>query len=377
MSGGWCRLSARASLGLILGAIAGCAASEAEQPISTGLSRLVDQNAAPAGGPTPLSDPPPAAGSLAEAAARDSALGLLAMQGRAVTPSGPPPAEPMAIPAKSVVAEPPTGDPPTTRFVGPPTPPEVELAARIVHAAGDLESLLRDRAAADPSFSAATPLAALEPVHPGITEGWLSENADTLSPPEEATLRTFADLTAAMAGTGGDPVKAADALESAAEGLAGSLPIRIGAAELCTRVDGFGQYQPVDGNVFQAMRPQRLIVYTEVERFAHRPIAGSQLRGHHSGPGDLWAVHLTQELQLYNESGAMSAWSRPALPIVETSRNKRRDFHIVDQIELPPNLSIGVYHLKVTVTDKATGAQDTRSIRVRIVADPALARKDE
>ncbi len=70
----------------------------------------------------------------------------------------------------------------------------------------------------------------------------------------------------------------------------------------------------------------------------------------------------------------MSAWSRPALPIVETSRNRRRDFHIVDQIDLPPNLSIGVYHLKITVKDKATGAQDSRSIELRIVADPALAR---
>lgn len=368
--------------GLFLaGALAGCAGTPGKEPeVSTGLAHLGGPDAPVVGGPSPIPDDKPKPNSLAAAAAHNAALDLLAWQDRkeqaaedgakeqSVSGDSPSSAEP----AQPVSAEPSSE---VDVVLGPPAPSDLGLDEKIGAAAGELEGLLRQRATgASDRFGAALELAALSPLRPGVADE-LAAWPD-LSPAERRTIQMLGTLVSGLAapGVGGDPARAADALQGAMDDLGSSLPLRIGAAELCTRVDGFGQYQPVEGNAFEAMRPHRVIVYTEVERFGYRPIGEADLAGHRAGPGDRWAVSLTQQLELYNETGAMSAWSRPALPIVETSRNRRRDFHIVDQIDLPPNLSIGVYHLKITVKDKATGAQDSRSIELRIVADPALAR---
>jgi hypothetical protein len=357
---------------MILGVLAGCG-GPARQPeeISTGLSRLTGPEAPVMGGPSPMPEDRPPPNSLAAAAAHNAALDLLAWNDRKdARPATPPPAVPQEVPAESAPPEPVDAG----LSVGPPDPGGGDgLDQQITAAAATLGDLLRRRAGATTDlFGASLELAALGTLFPGLDAG---ADAD-LSPAERESLKAFEALIGALAvpGVGGDPGRVADAFAAAVEGMSASLPVRIRAAELCTRVDGFGQYVPVEGNVFQSMRPHRVIVYTEVERFAYEPLGEADLGSHRAGPGDRWAVNLTQQLELYNETGAMSAWSRPALPVVETSRNKRRDFHIVDQIDLPPNLSIGIYHLKITVKDRATGAQDTRSVELRIVADPALAR---
>jgi hypothetical protein len=43
-------------------------------------------------------------------------------------------------------------------------------------------------------------------------------------------------------------------------------------------------------------------------------------------------------------------------------------------IELPATLSIGRYNLKVTVTDRTTGAQAERVLPIEVVADARLVR---
>jgi hypothetical protein len=365
-------------------ALAGCATAPRDE-VATGLANLGDDAGTPVvTAPTPVrpaEDLAPAPGSLEAAAAHNAALDLLAWHDQN-DQNGSPPAEAAKPAIPDPASEP---EPSLAPSLGPPPPapeaapeqaqPEIPLEDRIQRAAEELAGLLREQAkdSEDP-FTAAMAMASLEPLKPGVIEELVS-SSEALSSAERQTLRAFASVASVLGapGLGGDPERAAEAFEAAADGLAGSLTIRIGAAELCTRVDGFGQYQAVTGNAFRSMSPHRVIIYTEVDRFGYRPIAEADLGSRRPGPGDRWAVTLTQQLELYNESGAMSAWSRPALPIVETSRNKRRDFHIVDTIELPPNLSIGVYHLRITVKDRATGAQDTRSIPIRIVADPALA----
>jgi hypothetical protein len=54
---------------------------------------------------------------------------------------------------------------------------------------------------------------------------------------------------------------------------------------------------------------------------------------------------------------------------VDTSRNKRRDFYLINRIELPSTLSIGRYQLKVIMRDLVSGAEAEAIIPIEIVAE--------
>ena len=84
-------------------------------------------------------------------------------------------------------------------------------------------------------------------------------------------------------------------------------------------------------------------------------------------------MNLSQALQLYHDADGTLAWSRPEEEVIETSRNKRRDFYLVNDITFPPTLTIGAYRLKVIMRDKVSGQVEERVIPFEVVADAALA----
>ena len=69
----------------------------------------------------------------------------------------------------------------------------------------------------------------------------------------------------------------------------------------------------------------------------------------------------------------MVVWRQPRAEITDESRNRRRDFFIVQLIRLPANLGVGEFNLKVTVTDLADGSQDEAMVSLKVVADPVMA----
>jgi len=192
------------------------------------------------------------------------------------------------------------------------------------------------------------------------------------------------DLGAGLVEAGASPRPVGemlDALDRASGALLDASPqFRVRAAALCTRVFGLASYDEFDRNVFLAGEPHRVIVYTEVERFGHRQLDGSEA-GSGSGDGvrprsvaDRWAIEMSQALTLYHEpSGDLQAWHRPRSRVVETTRRKRGAMHLVNEILLPARLTVGTYTLKVSTRDETTGASDEVAIPIRIVADPSLA----
>jgi len=58
----------------------------------------------------------------------------------------------------------------------------------------------------------------------------------------------------------------------------------------------------------------------------------------------------------------------------DRSRTRRRDFYIVQRIDLPANLSVGKYNLKVAVRDRHApgGAEAEAVVPIQIVADASL-----
>ena len=65
-------------------------------------------------------------------------------------------------------------------------------------------------------------------------------------------------------------------------------------------------------------------------------------------------------------------WKQPATQIVDESRNKRRDFFVVQLIRLPARLGVGKYRLKVRINDLHGGSIDETTLPIQLVADKTI-----
>lgn len=144
-----------------------------------------------------------------------------------------------------------------------------------------------------------------------------------------------------------------------ADRLRAAADLRVPVTALCTRVDKFGVYDPIEPARFIAGKEHPVIVYCEVENFA------SQLNDK-----KLWETRLTQEAVLYTEAGMM-VWEdaeNRSRPIIDECRNRRHDFFMVKMIKLPANLSTGRYLLKVTINDQISQRIAETTVGIQIVA---------
>ena len=162
--------------------------------------------------------------------------------------------------------------------------------------------------------------------------------------------------------TGKDAAEDRQALRLAAEELNEQLQsnqkLRIRRAELCVKVSGYGIYTPFASHTFLAGREHPVIVYAELDNFRAEPEADG-----------LYTVRLTQEIVVYNEADGLAVWKVKPTEIVDRSRNRRRDFFVVQIAQLPDRLSVGKYILSLTVTDLHGQALDEAKIPIQIVAD--------
>lgn len=262
---------------------------------------------------------------------------------------------------------------PSKPMPAPPTPAERQTAV-----VAELMELLRERSAtsADPAGDAAL-LAILSSLDPSAADAPLSEVSKALSPAQQQALRALqslaAQLPAAMSQEAGGAGELARLLERIARQVGapeGGGALGLPTVALCSRVEAFGRFTPLPSSVLLAGRAQRAIVYTEVENFAHQPMA--QSAGDGASDAAQWVVELAQRVSLYHADGTL-AWRTPEETLRDASRNVRRDFYLVQRIDLPPTLSVGAYNLKVTVRDLQSGATAERVIALSVVADPELA----
>lgn len=151
------------------------------------------------------------------------------------------------------------------------------------------------------------------------------------------------------------------AVDKKLDELFGYDPIRIRRVELCKRVTGYGIYEPFENNSFMAGRENKAIVYVELDQFQSSELGEGQFE-----------VKLQQELALFNESDGLAVWRNEPVEIVDNSRNRRRDFFVVQLVTLPPRLSVGKFRLKVRVTDLHGGAIDETTVPIEVVADEKL-----
>jgi hypothetical protein len=298
------------------------------------------------------------------------------------TPPAPAPAE--ALPAGALPAAP--SQPPDTE----------DQIARLVAEAGD--------AAGSEPLRAAIRLAALESLRPGSATAELAAAKKRLTPDETLAFETVSGLLRDVAAAQGAPADAeavATAIQRHARRLESTRLLAIARAALCTRVEGFGRYTALGSNTFVRGRPHAAILYVAVENFSQRsetPLAAGsgEPRASHglkdtlvrlldaasgepsrqdNDPAADWITELSQTVSLFHDSDNLEVWRAPEESVRDVARHRRRDYFLVRRLDLPANLSVGRYNLKVTLRDAgAGGAVAEAIIPIEIVADPALAR---
>ncbi len=236
---------------------------------------------------------------------------------------------------------------------------------KLVALASRIASLLRDRTSTgEPVISDSVAVAMIEAYEEGACAGLDDEKSTLRNRLSEDDVRTLIGARDAAAKELETP-KAEEVREAIAT-VAPAPELRIPEAKLCTKVTGFGAYSTFASNVFPAGKKSRAIVYTSVEGFDARPaIAGDPV-----APGttitDQVSVELEQSLTLYQDSDDYQVWHRPPQRVVETARTKRRDFYLIQIIELAPTLAPGRYNLKIRLKDRTTGMTTESMIPIEI-----------
>jgi hypothetical protein len=140
-----------------------------------------------------------------------------------------------------------------------------------------------------------------------------------------------------------------------ADRLRAQADLTIPTLALCSVVDGFASYTPIEPR-FIAMKENKVIVYCEVENFAS-----------HLNDKKMWETKLSQEMVLYTETG-LPVWQVKAQTIPDLARNRRHDFYLINKTAFPPNLTVGRYLLKVTVVDQQASRVAEATLPVLFVA---------
>jgi hypothetical protein len=245
---------------------------------------------------------------------------------------------------------------------------------RVRLAADPLVRTLRDEAlAADSPVEAMLRLAAMESVQAdALPASDIAGDAPmrTLSDEERTLIEAWRDLHAGTRdeATAGDVAALSRLLTDAADRVRGLQPLAISRAALCTRVERFGVYDELpiyEGGTHKmiAGRPQRVLMYLELENFAHRPDTQGSTEG--------WSVDLTVGLTLHHlgRQTDLLAWRMSEETVRVFSRNHRREFFLSIVADLPASISVDSYALKAVVRDENSGATAERVLRIDMVAD--------
>jgi hypothetical protein len=382
--------------GLALTGLAGCAGKKAQREAapSAGLNSLGAENSPAPGGKNrsgPVAPGPEAIDSRqAQDMARDAALNLQqilsdmdqkAAAGAPAWADNTPAAGASGAPELMGPPAPPPGAVTAADLVIPSETPPKPLDQRITEASMGLVDMLRQRAAetkdAGVARSAYLAMAALEVLKPGATQTVVSATGIgvPLAGDDRVAVEAVRQFAAGLGAPAAEKETLADRVESLAVELAGFRSLRVNA-ELCSKVTGYGQYVGLGTTKFLQGRPTKAVVYAEVSNFAHRGLSGTETAAAYMPDNpthDRWAVDLTEELRLYHSDDVV-VWARPEQGVVETSRNKRRDFYLVQTVTFPPTLSVGAYTLKVIVRDKVKNQVCEAAIPFEVVAEEALTR---
>lgn len=278
---------------------------------------------------------------------------------------------------------------------------EQKLARQIAEMRQTIRELRGD---GDAVSAQAVELLALNLLKSGSVEPELDDVKEKLSVGQRKALVTLQSLMAQVregdeAMTSLDARRLSRLLTEHGDKLAEERPLRIVGSALCTSVQSYGSYTKFSDYTFLQGRAQPVIVYVALENFSQRAsgvtktddvLAGATFKlpdakerekkaadGGKTKAAEVagrdYVVELTETIAIHNDADDLVVWRAPEASIRDVSRDKRKDYYLVQRIDLPARLTLGRYNVKITVRDTATGATDETVIPIEIVADPAIA----
>lgn len=243
-----------------------------------------------------------------------------------------------------------------------PKDPELRKEELVDELVGVLTELAQS---ADDPGSSAVALAGLETLRPDTLASLMEQGL--LSDAERASLDAVRSMLRSIVGdgTGGgtiaSPAAVSEMLARVQRDLNAHAGLKINDAKLCISVSGYGQYEQFPSNTFVAGRTHRAIVYVEMDRFTQKEMDGPDGESRYE-------VQLSQRLELYHIADDLNTWNRKAETDTTISRNRLRDYYLINQITLPPNLGVGKYNLKVVMRDLIANQVVEAIIPIEIVA---------
>ncbi len=185
-----------------------------------------------------------------------------------------------------------------------------------------------------------------------IRERWLTlldETTAEITTGGDPSLWTTVLMTLAESCEDGPPTD----LHAAASVLEAEAPLEIDVLQLCRRVQGFGNYEPVDATHCRAGEP--LILYCEM------------LGLHYVPDGDLFRSRLESSVEILPDDADTPIWEHVLGVAEDTCRRRRRDYYVNYRLTLPESLPPGSYQLRMIQQDVLGGGTTIRTLPLRIV----------
>ncbi|MGB7157698.1 MAG: hypothetical protein WBD40_06505, partial [Tepidisphaeraceae bacterium] len=127
---------------------------------------------------------------------------------------------------------------------------------------------------------------------------------------------------------------------------------------LCREVTQYGVYEPFGSTRFPFGEKHLMVVYCEIANFASQANANN-----------LWETKLKYEVMVYTDSDkSLQVWQQKPTPVVDHCHSRRRDFFIAKLLELPQDLPIGPYLMKVSIVDETANRIAESTVPLQIVA---------
>jgi hypothetical protein len=155
-------------------------------------------------------------------------------------------------------------------------------------------------------------------------------------------------LAATTSPTPPPPPDRAALVQAAVAALEERAPLAISALELCRKVKGFGDFEPIDST---SCRPGRsVIVYCEMTGLRY------------AAEGDMYRSRLSSRIEVVASGGGEPVWKHDLGTAGELGRRRRRDFYVNYRVTLPEGLSPGSYELRLIQDDLVANRSASRSV---------------
>jgi hypothetical protein len=177
---------------------------------------------------------------------------------------------------------------------------------------------------------------------------------------QEIMLAQIKALMSARSSAKRDPASWAnrqmESIEALRELVSARADLRVPRVVLCTSIESFGRYEPINPCEFKAGEKNRVLVYIEVENFRSEMTTSDQFR-----------TLLSVRQSLLSKAGE-ELWSAKDENIEDLSRQRRNDFYLtVGPLSIPKTLGPGDYTLKVEVEDVLGQKLNSASAKFKMV----------